>query len=209
MLIVAALLSIISVSGFTVIRASVMSSGIAQTKTQSLEEVRDVMKSLISELQQARKNDPFAGPTSRHTRINHRGDPAVSLPSGVDSEIVFQKPLDGAGDEFSGDIRFRYLSEDENRNGLLDAGEDGIVPDGVLTRRVERIEGQGEEEARRIVGGANNISSLTFTLDGNLLTIQIAAARPIPGRTRIDPETDEATADQISSTLTSQIYLSN
>ena len=209
MLIVASLLSIIAVSGFTVIRASVMSSAIAQTKTQSLEEVRDVMKSLISELQQARKNDPFAGPTSQRTRVNHRGDPAVSLPTGVDTEIVFQKPLGAADDTFSGDIRFRYLTEDENRNGLLDAGEDGIVPDGVLTRRVERIEGEGEQEARRIVGGANNISSLAFTLDGNLLTIEIAAGRPIPGRTRINPETDEAAADQVFSTLTSQVYLSN
>lgn len=209
MLIVASLLSVIAVSGFTVIRASVMSSAVAQSKTQSLEEVRDVMKSLITELQQARKNDPFAGPTSQFTRVLHRGDPAVSLPAGVDTEIVFQKPLGAAGDSFTGDIRFRYLSEDENHNGLLDPGEDGIVPDGVLTRRVERIEGQGEQETRRIIGGANNISSLVFTLDGNLLTIEAAAGRPIPGRTRIDPDTDEAVADQVFSTLTSRVYLSN
>jgi hypothetical protein len=209
MLIVASLLSVIAVSGFTVIRASVLSSAIAQSKAQSLEEVRDVMKSLISELQQARKNDPFAGPTSQRTRVLHRGDPAVALPLGVDTEIVFQKPLTGPGDGFSGDVRFRYLSEDDNQNGLLDPGEDAIVPDGVLTRRVERIEGAGEEEARRIVGGANNISSLAVALDGNLLTIQIVAARPIPGRTRIDPDTHEATTDQVFSTLTGQVYLSN
>lgn len=159
-----AVLSVIAMLGFIVIRSSYESQSLIEAKGVVDRELRDVMAALTAELELA-YTDP---------RLD-----SVSTPEGVEPvsvsadrrSITFYRPMPDnspRGYTWAGPITFSLLNEDTRvdewgGNAKLDDGED-TNDDGMLTRRIVRTQVTGEAQA---LASANNISDIEFELIQN------------------------------------------
>lgn len=199
LIIVVALMSIFGLLAFVAVTSATEATVLADAKTQTQSDLRQVVMQISDELQLASKTPNNAlTPPLQAVRINRDMDANSPV------EIVFQVPLDGSGTNWSRPVRFRHFTEDLNNNALLDPGED-VDGDGVLSRRVLRLEdlngdgtfdGPGETVQ---VGSANNIAELDFAIDGDRVTIT-ATATKLVGNRQTAP---------VTSTVTATVYLLN
>jgi prepilin-type N-terminal cleavage/methylation domain-containing protein len=202
LLISLALLSVVSVLGFTVLAASGNVMNLAATQSTVDSELRDTINAMRGELQLASKttNAALVPPLTAVTITNN---PVAGSPI----EIAFQIPRDGTGNLWSSTIRYRFINEDANANSKLDAGEDTNA-DKALTRRIVRIQdlnGNGvttDPGETRVVGGANDLSAVTFALDAtkSVLTVTLTASRRVSNNPKRPP---------VTGTVTTNIYLRN
>ncbi len=156
------ILSIISMLGYVMLISSTESAQLAQAKAEVQGNLRDVMGELTSALREAytartvNAAPPIAPEDTAAIRVSEDGQ-----------SVTFQVPVaidDPSRVQSSAPITFLLQNEDTYEseigfNAVLDGGED-TNGDGVLTRRIARIEG-GQEVP---VGVANNISACTFQL---------------------------------------------
>jgi len=199
LMIVMALLSVFGILAFVAVSGATEATVLADAKTRTQSDLRQVVLLMSSELQLASKTPNNAlTPPLQAVRVNRD----INANSPV--EIVFQRPLDGSGTNWSRPVRFRFFTEDLNNNAILDAGED-VDGDGVLSRRILRLEdlngdgtfdGPGETVQ---VGTANDLAEVDFQIDGDLITITATATRLV-GNRREAP---------VTSTVTSTVYLLN
>ena len=194
-----AILTIISVLGVMALQTSTLSMATAKSKADAQGNVRDALAAMTKEMQMAsRRADDSLSPRLDPITVNP--NPAADSPV----EIVFQVPADGTGRNWSRPIRYRYINEDDNVNGRLDAGED-TDGDGVLSRRIVRMQdrnGDGDADdpdERAAVGGANDLSNVQFTRTGDVITITLTADKFLSGR-RTDP---------VRVTVSSDVYVQN
>lgn len=194
-----AILTIISVLGVVALQTSTTSVATAGSKADVQDNIRDALAVMVRELQMASKNaDDSLTPPLDAVTVN--ANPTQGSPT----ELVFQTPVNGSGRSWSRPIRFRYVNEDANGNGRLDAGED-LDGDGALSRRVLRIQdrnGDGDttdDGERSPVGGANDLSNVQFVRAGDIVTITLTAEKFLTGR-RSDP---------IRLTVSTDVYLQN
>lgn len=184
---------------FVALQSSIQSAEIASSKSMVMGNVRDVLSSMSMELTEASKrtDDSFNPPLSALAVVNN---PATGSPV----EIVFQTPVDRSGRNWTLPIRYRFIREDTNRNGVLDQGED-TDGDRKLARRIVRIfdaNGDGDttdEGEIQPVGAASNISDVNFALNGDLLTITVTASDLI-GSSREQP---------VQTTVSTSVYVLN
>lgn len=179
-----AILSIVSLLGFVVLKSSTESAGLAQAKAEVQANLRDVMAEITSEVRQAytQRMVDVVPP------ILPEGTESIRIAPG-NASITFQVPQPTSGPDIvapSIPITIAHENEDVgggslSGNSLLDPGED-VNEDGVLSRRVLRSQGG----VTTVLGGANNISSVLFQLvpnqsaaDNNLtsLVIRLAATK--------------------------------
>jgi prepilin-type N-terminal cleavage/methylation domain-containing protein len=192
-------LSIIFMLSFVALQSSVSAMATSSAKARVQDNLRDAIQSIRGELQLAAKSaDNSVTPTVAKVAVN--ANPAAKCPT----EIVFQRPRDTTGKLWTTPIRFRFFNEDTNNNGRLDSGEDANN-DKVLTRRLLRLQdvnGDGDTADNgesRPVAGANDLSSVTFTINGNVVTVNLTSSQLIPGL-RDHP---------VRMTLSSAIFLQN
>ncbi len=150
-----AVLSVISLLAYVVLSSSMESAALAQAKSESQSNLRDVMGALTSELRlayTARTIDALVAPEDTE---------AIRLGES-EKEIIYQIPVPTGGPDMataSLPIMVTLYNEDDDGDGILDSDED-TNEDGALNRRVVRIQG-GEET---ILAAANDISDLQFEL---------------------------------------------
>lgn len=194
-----AILSIVSLLTFVTLRATSESSVSNAVKEQLGAELRETAVSLAAEIRQAY--------TERTVDADPPHAPEEAFSLGVINSgkgITFCTPVQipgsprpGAGER----ITIEYQNEDTvgGANGKLDASED-TNGDGVLTRRLVRKVGTSTQ----VIGAANNISGVTFTLldnaadvsqAKNLLRIQLTASKGYEsgGETRLITDQIETT----------------
>ncbi len=181
-----AILVIISALGIAALQTSTTSAATAGSKADVQGNIRDALSSMTRELQMASKSsDDSLIPPLQDVTVN--ANPAAGSPM----ELVFQTPTNGSGRSWTQPIRYRFVNEDANENGRLDEGED-LDGDGVLSRRILRIQdrnGDGDtidDGERAPVGGANDLSAVQFTRNGDIVTITLTAEKFLAGR-RTDP----------------------
>ena len=211
MLISMGILSILSVFVFVALRAtmSTMATGTALSYAQS--NVRDVLLIMKGEIELAAREADASFNLDR-LRVLSNGQPVD--PDVIGDEVSFQIPLDLTGTLWSEPIRYQFVNEDLNDNSLLDGGED-LNDDGALTRRILRLQDLNSDGdtldpgESRIVGGANDLSNVRFSVNanGDVLTVTLDAARPVANTRRNVGASLEARL--VSSTLTSRVYLLN
>ena len=197
-----ALLSVVSVLGFVVLSASASVMNLAATQTTVDAELRDVVNAMRGELQLASKTSN-AALTPALAAIAVNANPVAGSPV----ELAFQIPRDASGTNWSTTIRYRFISEDANGNGRLDAGED-TDGDKVLTRRIVRIQdmnGNGstaDPGEIRTLGGCNDLSAVTFALDAtrSIVTVTLNASRRVSNNTKRPP---------VTASISTNIYLKN
>lgn len=161
LLIATSILLVVSSLSMIVIQSSTESNVMGAAKEQVNADLRGTMLAVTSEVRQAYTDrtvdsDPPMAPEDAF---------AVSVQDGG-RELRFSVPrasTTSAVPEPSPPVTIRFENEDSNGNGLLDAGEDSNG-DGVLTRRLVRIEGADT----RVIGAANNIADVRFTLEASL-----------------------------------------
>lgn len=156
------ILSIISLLGYVMLVSSTESAQLARAKAEVQANLRDVMAELTSELREAYTErtvnaaPPIAPEDTEAIAVTEDGESVtfqVPEPTGDPNRVQSSAPI-----TFTLQMEDTYQSE-TGFNAVLDGGEDAN-DDGVLTRRIVRI--QGNEE--RPIGGANNISACTFQL---------------------------------------------
>jgi len=202
LLIATSILLVISSLSMVVIQSSTESNVMGAAKEQVNADLRGTMLAVTSEVRQAYsqrtvESEPPMAPEDAFS--------VSVLSSG--SELRFNVPrpsTTSAVPEPSPPITIRFENEDTNGNGLLDSGEDGNG-DGVLTRRLIRIEGA----ETRVLGAANNISDVLFALEAspatsvdtmNVLSVQLVGERAYgPGEEK----------KAVHSELVSKIHLEN
>ncbi|MBX7258321.1 MAG: type II secretion system GspH family protein [Candidatus Hydrogenedentes bacterium] len=194
-----AILATICALGMVALQSASTSSATAKSKAEAQDNVRDALAAMQQELQIASKRTD----TSLIPPLNALAvTPNPVLGSPV--QVTFQVPADTTGNNWSRPITFRYINEDANGDGRLTAGED-TDSDGVLSRRIVRIQdlnGNGSTNdagETTEVGGANDLSNVTFAFDGNVLTVTLTSTKLI-GLRRTNPATV---------TVTTDIYLEN
>jgi prepilin-type N-terminal cleavage/methylation domain-containing protein len=197
--IVMALMTIFGLLAFVAVTSTTEISAVADSQTQVQSDLRQVVMLMTEELQLASKTPNNAlTPPLQAVRVNRDINPNSPV------EIVFQRPLDGSGTNWSQPIRFRFFTEDLNNNAILDPGED-IDGDGVLSRRILRLEdrngdgafdGPGETVQ---VGTANNLAEVDFQIEDSLITITATATKLVGNRSEFP----------VTATVTSTIYLLN
>ena len=181
--------------GMVAIQAATSSANVAKAKADASTEVRALTTHMAAELQLAYKAHP-------DEKIQVFYNPNDTTPI----ELAFVIPGPDGVDRA---IRYRYRSEDTNQNGLLDEDEDRIIQDGLLTRRVERVEIVDGSEITTILGGAHDVASLDFYLNGNLLKIVAVSSKAIVGTHYIDPATGHLDAQHIEVSSVARVYLMN
>lgn len=150
-----AILSIVSLLGFIVVRGSTEQASLSQAKSDVQAGLRGVMSELTGELR-----------TAYTERIEH----SLVVPANVEAVVVedggqsitYQVPQQVNTPELvtgSDPITIRFVNEDANENGRLDQGED-TDGDGALSRRLVREQGG----VTRVVGATNDISAVSFQL---------------------------------------------
>ena len=158
-----AILTIVSLLTFVTLRASTESSVNNAIKEEIGANLRDTAIAITAEVRQAYSGrtvdaDPPHSPEDAFslTVINSGKGIRFCVPEVVDGSV---RP--GA----SAPITIEFENEDTvgGKNGLLDPSEDANG-DGVLTRRLVRKVGTDVE----VIGAANNISDVTFTLQENV-----------------------------------------
>ena len=184
-----AILVVVSLLTFVVTTSTTSAIAVSQAKEMAQASVRNTLADMTSELALASKktNAALAPPLQALTLVSS-------------TEILFQIPADSNGVVWSAPITYRFINEDVGANGgnaRLDSGED-TDGDGALSRHIERIQG----ETRRVVGAANDVSSVQFALNpptNDILTITVTATKATNNRRQ----------DIISATATSSVYLLN
>lgn len=157
--IASAILTIVSLLSFIVIRSSAEASQVTSAKDDVQSNLRNVMGTLTAEIRQAYT-----------TRILDGSPPPGVVPIAVSNggrQLTFMVPVPSDSSPLpnaSAPITIRHENEDtgDPPNGLLDGGED-TNGDGALTRRVVRI--QNGQTA--VLGASNDISDITFQLRQN------------------------------------------
>jgi prepilin-type N-terminal cleavage/methylation domain-containing protein len=208
LMVVIAILSVVSLLIMVVVQTSTGSMRLASAKGAAADEAREALSAMVAELQYARKNPTvIAG----DTYVEVIEAPDSRLPDGVPVELTFQVPTDSTGENFSTPIRYRWVNEDANDNGLLDSGEDTVVVDGLLTRRLVRIAdedlGGTITEVEQAVAGSIDISDFDVTLDGNTLQISVASTKEVQGTRSTSGEGLEARMQ--TSRITGRVFLHN
>ena len=184
-----AILVVVSLLTFVVTTSTTSAIAVSQAKEMAQASVRNTLADMTSELALASKKTNAA-----------LTPPLQALTVGSSTEILFQIPADSNGVVWSAPITYRFINEDVGANGgnaRLDLGED-TDGDGALSRHIERIQG----ETRRVVGAANDVSSVQFALNpptNDILTITVTATKATNNRRQ----------DIISATATSSVYLLN
>jgi prepilin-type N-terminal cleavage/methylation domain-containing protein len=184
-----AILVVVSLLTFVVTQATTSAIAVSQAKEMAQASVRNALADMTTELALASKKT--------NTAFVPQLD-ALTVVSGA--EIVFQVPASSSGTVWSAPITYRFINEDVGPNGgnaRLDDGED-TDGDLALSRHIERIQG----ETRRVVGAANDISNVQFSLNpptNDVLRITVTATKAINNRRH----------DLVSSTATSSVYLTN
>lgn len=200
--------SVVAVFGFIALSSATQAIELAKADATVQQSVREVMMAVQNELEQAsQRQDPSLDPPLNPVQVNLNVDQFSPV------EIVFQRPQDQTGMQWTDPIRFRYLDEDLNGNGTLDNGEDADG-DGVLSRRLLRIvdfngDGNYTIEEGSPVGAANNLSDVQFTIpDGSerQVTIFIEAEQMIGNRNMVDGEDHSR---MLRSSTTATVYVLN
>jgi prepilin-type N-terminal cleavage/methylation domain-containing protein len=189
-LIVAALMSVISLLGLTALRASGTSLKLTQAQALAQEDVRAVLTEMTRELEMAVKHVREDAPAVTGLEIR------LAEPSPLDArdadarvvrELVFCRATLDPLAPWSGPITYQFINEDTNRNGLLDGAENDLDlnrrPTSIILR-LEDLNGDGAFDGpgeTRIVGAAQSITDLSFAYDGTVLTITVEATRVVPG----------------------------
>jgi type II secretory pathway pseudopilin PulG len=201
LMVTASTMTVLGSLGMMALQSATSSANVARAKADASTEARAVATALGSELQLALTRD---------------GGEAVAIAEnpypGCALEIAFAIP--GAGPNESRAVRYRYLTEDLDGDGILDPNEDSILADSALTGRIERIEDvKGEDGAPvavvTIVGGAHSVSALELTLRGNLLKVLATSSKPIAGTRRILGDDEGLTSEYASATSVARVYLMN
>ncbi len=181
------------------LKSATSAANVSQAKAEASAEARAVTSFMAAEMELASKS----------------GDGLTiseDLREDCPLEIAFSIP--GASKSHRS-IRYEYQSEDANANGYLDKGEDTIVADGVLTRRVVRIERlepgiDGKTlEVTTIVGGAHGISDVSIERDGSLVRLAVTASKRIRGTERVDSGSGAISADMVHESSRARVYLLN
>lgn len=182
-----AILTVVSLLSFVVVRASASSSAVATAKEQAQRCVRGVLDEISREASMASKTTN-AALTPKLT--------ALSVTGG--NQITFQIPTDSSGLLYSTPITYSFENEDTVvTNARLDTGEDKNN-DGLLTRRVVRT----QDAKTSIVGGANDVASITFALNppaNDTLTITVTSTKAVNDRRH----------DRITATASTSVHLVN
>lgn len=195
-------MTVLGSMGIVALQSATSSANVARAKADAAAEARAVASFLASELQLAPKASPSEGSVSI---VEHPYE-------GCALEVAFTIP--GVNRLEARAIRYRFLTEDLDGDGQLDAGEDTIIADGDLTGRVVRLETVRNAEGDPIevatnVGGAHHVSALQISPDGNLLKIVARASKPVAGTRRIDPESGGVQCDRVEATSVARVYLMN
>jgi prepilin-type N-terminal cleavage/methylation domain-containing protein len=184
-----AILVVVSLLTFVVTQATTSAIAVSQAKEMAQASVRNALADMTVEVALASKksNTAFVPQLDALTVVSP-------------TEIVFQVPAGSSGTIWSAPITYRFINEDVGPNGgnaRLDSDED-TDGDLALSRHIERIQG----ETRRVMGAANDISNVQFSLNpptNDVLTITVSATKATNNRRQ----------DLISVTATSSVYLVN
>ncbi len=223
------LLSVLSLLMFTAVQASITSTRVANAETRVQSNIRETMPEMVREIELAARATTAAG-INNVTGITAFRD-GVAMDWGIGGDmVVFQIPLDDAGNTWSEPIQYRFVNEDTNNNGFLDAGEDTVDEDdptadgngdGMLTRCIVReqdIDNNGDFEGvgeRRIMGAANELDDVTFTLNltGDILTVALRSRQVMGDRGRLvrvlGTNADRLEAHALAAEVSTQVYILN
>ncbi len=200
-LIASALLVFVLALCLVAVRTTALSMAVADASAVVQDNVRAAMDVMTKEIELAAKttDSSLTPPLQALTIVTN---PAEDSPV----EVVFQIPTDGTAQNWSSPIRYRYICEDDNDNGLLEEDED-TDGDGTLMRRIVRIQDMNSDGDTQDlgevtpVGGANDLSDVQFTLNANnsVLTMTLTASRRVKG----------LQGDPITTSVTSKVYLLN
>jgi len=96
--------------------------------------------------------------------------------------VTVQQPLAIDGTVWTNPITIQLRNEDANANLFLEPGED-LNNNGVLDRVVERLEDINQDgdfnDPGEIRTLSTNVDVLTFTLNGQIMTVNLVSRRPI------------------------------
>ena len=180
LIIATTIMMLVSAMTMMVVMSSAEQNQLGEAKGQVISDLRNTMHEVTSDVRQAYTDrtvdaDPPLAPEDAFSVVVLDGGTRISycIPEPSDDSPI---PVPSAP------ITIRWENEDANANGELDPGEDSNG-DGVLTRRLVR----DRNGVTEILGSANNISNVAFTLEEspadnddteNVLVIQLAASRP-------------------------------
>jgi len=98
------------------------------------------------------------------------------------TSVTIQQPLAIDGTVWTNPITIQLRNEDANANLLLEPGED-LNNNGALDRVVERLEDINQDgdfnDPGEIRTLSTNVDVLTFTLNGQIMTVNLVSRRPI------------------------------
>jgi prepilin-type N-terminal cleavage/methylation domain-containing protein len=205
LMVVAALLSVVSLLVFMSVQSATQATEVAKAKADAQRGVREALNIISRELGLAAKvGDDSLIPVLDPVEIRE------NISSTIPVEVSFQVPIDGTGRGWSERILYQFVNEDLNGNALLDSGEDVAIVDGLLTRCIMRLQdrdGDGDTEdagEQEMVARVNNLSAVSFALVGDTITVTATATEPL----RMRRGAGDAPAS-VSSNVTTQIYLIN
>lgn len=219
LMIAVAILSIVSLLGWVALQTSTEQTALATAQSAAQQDVRAVAMLLSEEIEIASAADrETLNPPVLGLKIN---SPCKSGPlignggASCMSELVFEVPPEVAGTPWR-KVRIRYVNEDADGDGELDAGED-LDGNGRLDRgffRIEDRDGDGSISQSGdvvLLGSTNNIIDASFELsaDKQVVTIRLTAEREVAGRYRVDEETGENVPVRVQSDLRTDIYMLN
>ncbi len=221
LMIAVSILSIVSLLGWVALHTSTQQTSLAAAQSGAQQAVRSVAMLLSEEIEVASAADrENVNPPVTGLRIN---SPCMADPDGLvnnggtscETEVVFETPPDVTGTPWT-KVRIRYINEDENGNGKLDAGED-VNADQRLNRGFYRIEdrdgdgGVSESGDMVLLGSTNSIVAASFALseNGQVVTLQLTAEREIVGAYVEDQGTGENVPATVQSDLRTDIYMLN
>lgn len=222
LMIAVAILSIVSLLGWVALHTSTQQTTLAAAQAAVQQDVRSVAMLLSEEIEVASAEDresvdpPVAGVTVNSPcqadveggLVDNGGAPCVS-------EVVFETPPVVEGTPWH-KVRLRYVNEDQDGDGELDAGED-LNADGRLNRgfyRIEDRDGDGSVSQGGdvvLLGSTNNIIAGTFSLSGNrrVVTVRLTAEREIAGTYVEDSVTGDKVPARVQSDLRTDVYMLN
>jgi prepilin-type N-terminal cleavage/methylation domain-containing protein len=228
-MIASVVLSVLALGMYGAIQIAAQSSRMAQAENQIQNNIRDTFPEIAREIEvAARLVTADTVPGLDGVQVFNDG---VQMGTDQPGDMVrFQIPLDNSGANWSTPIRYRFVNEDTNGNGLLDAGEDTVSDtdptqdgngDGKLTRWIVReqdLDGDGAFDSlgeRRVLGGANELQTVLFSLNatGDLLNMTLASQQAI-NNTGMLVEGEEGGGMEvrtrtIQAQVTTQVYVLN
>ncbi len=205
------IMTFVGILAFMALRSSSSSVAAGAAQGQAQANVRDVIAAMTPELEVAAKEDEGSINLQRVRVYNNNALVGADVQG---DEIRFQVPTDSTGTNWSSVIRYRFENEDANNNGLLDGNED-TNGDGLLTRRVVRVQDLNNDGDTadpgevRPLGGANDISALTFSVNQPRDTVTITLSSTKAVARTATREGNDVEANLARSTLTSRVYIMN